>query len=142
MGIPLLVVAIILLLAFLVIRRRAKPSQDQQTAAQMGNGDESFTATGASMAQQHVQPNFDVEEVKPNEESMVPDMDLDELEELIDQYANDGVRQEEVEEEDDDDCVPVGEQQVAIYESNDESMVPDLDLEELHEIIRQEKERA
>lgn len=133
MGIPLLVAAIILLLVFWVIRKRANHGQSQEAEPETGNG---FTTAGASMA-----PPADGEDyieveatgTKPNDESMVPDMDLDELEELIDQYANDGDRVRPP--SDDDDCVSVG----AIEASNDESMVPDLDLEELQEIIRQEK---
>lgn len=140
MGIPLLVAAIILLLVFWLIRKRANHGQSQEAEPETGNG---FTTTG-----QHVQaPHDDGEDyvevgaigTKPNDESMVPDMDLDELEELIDQYAHDGDHARlPSASDDDDDCVAVG----SIEASNDESMVPDLDLEELQEIIQQGKERG
>lgn len=139
MGIPLLVAAIILLLVFWLIRKRASHGQSQEAEPETGNG---FTTT----EQQHIQaPHDDGEDyievgaigMKPNDESMVPDMDLDELEELIDQYAHDGDHAR-LPSDDDDDCVAVD----SIEASNDESMVPDLDLEELQEIIQQGKERG
>ncbi|XP_057782760.1 probable LRR receptor-like serine/threonine-protein kinase At1g05700 [Salvia miltiorrhiza] len=73
----------------------------------------------------------DIHEI-PKDESMAPDIDLDQLEVLIHKYENAQPHLSS----DDDDCVPV-----PVDASNDESMVPDLDFEELHQIIHQEKEK-
>lgn len=71
---------------------------------------------------------------------MVPDMELDELEELIHHY--DHHAQLPSHDHDTDDCVAVGEHS-PIPAGNDHIMVLDLDLEELHLIIGQKnKERA
>lgn len=70
------------------------------------------------------------------DQAMVPDLDLDELEGLVDQYVNDGDHHQ-LRIDDDDDCVAVGD-----HSLDDESMVPDLDLEELNDVIHQEKQRA
>ncbi|KAI3450470.1 hypothetical protein Pfo_007135 [Paulownia fortunei] len=118
-GIPLVVIVLILALIFWLIRKRANQEEDDEDCIPVN-----------------------VVYMKPNQQSMIPEMDLDELEELIDQHANAGSDENyHAELTSDEDCVAVGEYG-ANAQSNDQSMVPDLDLEELDEIIRHEKERA
>ncbi|KAH6766209.1 hypothetical protein C2S52_017192 [Perilla frutescens var. hirtella] len=130
-GIPLLVAVIVVVVVFWVIRRRA--NHQGGTEAETGNGSDGqqYIQTAhpsAPPAEKDDEEDEYVEinaiDIKPKEESMVPDMELDELEDLIHHYADDG------------------DHHSPIHASNDHSMVPDLDLEELHQIINREKDRA
>ncbi|KAI3450469.1 hypothetical protein Pfo_007134 [Paulownia fortunei] len=159
-GIPFVVIALILALVFWLIRKRANQSQNQATGPEIGNGtgQESFTISAST--EQLIRPQRPTApmeptaeeddedcipvrmlDMKPNNQSMVPEMDLDELEELVDQHVNVGSHENfHAELISDEDCAAVGE--YGANASSHQSMVPDLDLEELDEIIKHEKGRA
>lgn len=125
-GIPLLVIAALLIVFWL---RRARKTENGSTNPQEHPPP---TAPPADDEQDYIDLKKD--------ETMAPDMDLDELEVVIDKYENGGYHAHahaQLSSDDDEDCVAVPGDT-----SNDESMVPDLDLDELHEIIQQKKEEA
>lgn len=136
-GIPLIVI-ILLILLFLWIRSKRGQTHNQET--ETGNG--SINAPQPSAPPVLKDEEDDYVAVNKIDErvdhTMVPDLDLDELEGLVDQYVNDGDHHQlRIDGDDDDDYVAVGD-----HSLNDESMVPDLDLEELHDVIHQEKQKA
>ncbi|XP_047943542.1 probable LRR receptor-like serine/threonine-protein kinase At1g05700 [Salvia hispanica] len=123
-GIPLLVIAVLLIVFWL---RRVRKTENGSTNPQEHTPP---TAPPADDQQDYIDLKKD--------ETMAPDMNLDELEVVIDKYENGGDHAHALlPSDDDDDCVAVPGDA-----SNDESMVPDLDLDELHEIIQQKKEEA
>lgn len=158
-GIPLAIIILILALVFWLVWK-PKQTQNQAPGPEMGNGTtQESLISNASTVQPNTPPlptapmeptSEDHEDSLPvstvnttqDQQSMVPDMDLDELEEIIDENAKAGIPQNYlvVLPSDEEDDVTGG-----VYEaiaSNDQSMVPDMELEELAEIIRHAKERT
>lgn len=135
MGIPLLVIAVLLLVFWIRAKRGQNPGGEPETpsGSNTGQGGQLPQPT-APLAEEEDEQDFI--DIISKDETMAPEMDLDELEVLIDQYANGGDHIQPPS-YDDDDCLAVPGDA-----SNDQSMVPDLDLEELHDIIQQEKEKA
>ncbi|PIN23959.1 Non-specific serine/threonine protein kinase [Handroanthus impetiginosus] len=165
-----IVIAIVIVMAIIVwfIRRRLRlrqnqnqnqnqnqdqnqnQNQNQPTRPEIGNGfvQDSFTrppSIDQLIRPQHTisptEPISDEEEdcvpvstinMNPNAETMVPEIDIHELEELVDEHANVSCYAN---------YQTSGEHFGVDASSSDQSMQPDLDLEELGEIVKHTKER-